>query len=518
MKEKVPCINAEYGCPAILFRKSRSKHLISCPASVVHCSEEWDRWPIHLQDTKAILNSSNLDPVVRNHLDVCLALRDQRMLRRWCASAELGEPELNYKFAISATSTLWIYRKWQTNKEHFFPPGLEESVIKELCKKQHETSNGTSNSLSHSKTNDCNSSRLYDSEFSDSNETYNKENAGDSNNKIVESNESKNKQKIENKNNKLSNFGKLSQESNGPGELPYYNLDDVLQLCQFGTIVYNHSTAEGSIYVAVDPAEPHPYLVNGQPFATCQVIDLKFKNPSSTPPWCLSLGLDLNVEARSQHPPSNFMYTFLCCQEFRRDEYGCHYKNVHSEIHGGLNGWLLERCPLAQYGSFTDHEKLDSDTTIKNSSNSMKHEQSQLNLVDLPFDVLQHIVRYLDSFSLANLSLTSSLLRQVCSTVLKEQGLVCLKWERHKTKDNKVTWKVAKQKRWFFSSHFSPIHSWTMEDKNNMANHLKVCPYFNRISQKKAFRYGDPHDLDPPQDKRYYDPLKDVNEHNMTKL
>lgn len=33
-------------------------------------------------------------------------------------------------------------------------------------------------------------------------------------------------------------------------------------------------------------------------------------------------------------------------QELRRDEFVNHYQNVHSEIQEGLDGWLLERCPL----------------------------------------------------------------------------------------------------------------------------------------------------------------------------
>ena len=37
-------------------------------------------------------------------------------------------------------------------------------------------------------------------------------------------------------------------------------------------------------------------------------------------------------------------------QEFRRDEFPYHFQNVHSDIHGGLNGWLEQRCPLAPYG------------------------------------------------------------------------------------------------------------------------------------------------------------------------
>ncbi|GFT57383.1 f-box only protein 30 [Nephila pilipes] len=543
MKEKVPCINAEYGCPAVLFRKHRGKHLTSCPASVIHCSEEWDRWPIHLHDKKTIHRSKNLDPSIKSHLDVSLALRDQRMLRRWCVAAAQGQPLSNHKFTISASSSLWVFRKWQNSRELSCPPGLEESVCKELCKTCKETANNTSNSLSKCISNG-HANGLLDSQFLDSNETSNKKNAEDSNNKMMDSKDSSSKQKTEN-NNKISHYEKSSQEPNTNDELPYYNLDDVLQLSQFGTIVYHQLLGESSIYVAVDPAEPFPYLYNNHHSVACQVLDLKFRNPSSTPPWCVSLGLDLNLEARSQHPPSNFMYTFLCCQEFRRDEYGWHYKNVHSEIHRGLNGWLLERCPLAQYGckfarrkfnpipknsyiiynealesfglAFSSFDEVHSSKASCDSSKSSRHEDShQLNLVDLPFDVLQHIVRYLDSFSLANLSLTSHLLRHVCSTVLKDRGLVHLKWERQKTKDNKYTWKVSK--RWFFSSHFSPIHTWTIEDKNNMANHMRICPYFERISQEKAFRYGDPENVDPPQDKRFSDPLKEIYEHNMTKL
>ena len=63
------------------------------------------------------------------------------------------------------------------------------------------------------------------------------------------------------------------------------------------------------------------------------------------------LGLDLTLQAISPFtakPPS--MYTFMCAQELRRDQYSAHFLNVHMEIHGGLSGWLEHRCPLAHYG------------------------------------------------------------------------------------------------------------------------------------------------------------------------
>ena len=63
------------------------------------------------------------------------------------------------------------------------------------------------------------------------------------------------------------------------------------------------------------------------------------------------LALDLNIEniTRYQIKPKS-MYTFLCAQNFRRDEFKWHIKNVHNDIHAGLNGWMEQRCPLASYG------------------------------------------------------------------------------------------------------------------------------------------------------------------------
>ena len=63
------------------------------------------------------------------------------------------------------------------------------------------------------------------------------------------------------------------------------------------------------------------------------------------------LALDLNIESITRYQPKpKSMYTFLCAQQFRRDEYAWHFKNVHSDIHGGLSGWIEHRCPLAHYG------------------------------------------------------------------------------------------------------------------------------------------------------------------------
>ena len=46
MNERVPCINASNGCPAMLPRRTLARHLEHCPASVVFCTMEWNRWPV----------------------------------------------------------------------------------------------------------------------------------------------------------------------------------------------------------------------------------------------------------------------------------------------------------------------------------------------------------------------------------------------------------------------------------------------------------------------------------------
>ena len=63
----------------------------------------------------------------------------------------------------------------------------------------------------------------------------------------------------------------------------------------------------------------------------------------------LSLSTSLELQATSQTKPIH-MYTFVCGKSFRRDEYNDHVKNVHSDIMGGLDNWMEQRCPLASYG------------------------------------------------------------------------------------------------------------------------------------------------------------------------
>ncbi|XP_016129564.1 F-box only protein 30-like [Sinocyclocheilus grahami] len=77
--ERVPCLNHGFGCPFTLARVKIAQHLETCPASVVCCTMEWNRWPVSYADRKSYDNLSK-EVCDVEQLDMALALQDQRML------------------------------------------------------------------------------------------------------------------------------------------------------------------------------------------------------------------------------------------------------------------------------------------------------------------------------------------------------------------------------------------------------------------------------------------------------
>ncbi|CAG0903134.1 unnamed protein product [Darwinula stevensoni] len=68
-----------YGCPVILERWKLGSHLADCPASVVVCPVEWNRWKLTVTQRPMPQFSSQVN---YDQLDVALALRDQRSLNK----------------------------------------------------------------------------------------------------------------------------------------------------------------------------------------------------------------------------------------------------------------------------------------------------------------------------------------------------------------------------------------------------------------------------------------------------
>lgn len=76
---RVPCLNSSNGCPASIVRNQIYAHLEVCPAGVVCCTMEWNRWPISCLDYTSY-ESLSRGVEEMEQLDVALALQDQRTL------------------------------------------------------------------------------------------------------------------------------------------------------------------------------------------------------------------------------------------------------------------------------------------------------------------------------------------------------------------------------------------------------------------------------------------------------
>ncbi|CAH6792317.1 F-box only protein 40 [Phodopus roborovskii] len=86
--EQVPCLNSEYGCPLSMARHKLAKHLQVCPASVVCCSMEWNRWP-NVDSETALHENIMKETPSEECLDTALALQDQKVLFRSLKMVEL---------------------------------------------------------------------------------------------------------------------------------------------------------------------------------------------------------------------------------------------------------------------------------------------------------------------------------------------------------------------------------------------------------------------------------------------
>lgn len=189
-----------------------------------------------------------------------------------------------------------------------------------------------------------------------------------------------------------------------------------------------------------------------------------------------NLHLQIQTECVTRrHNKSCSAFTYLCCHAFRRDEYPWHFRNVHGDIQSCLNGWFTQRCPLAHLGcTFSQRHfrpskyratvRYDSDLStfvvqpevpaslykgVRTASSERKRARNLDSLSRLPFEILQHIVRFLDSVSLGYLAQVSQLMREVCSTVLQQKGMVCLKWEKKTYSHGGFTWRARKKVNMF---------------------------------------------------------------------
>lgn len=192
--------------------------------------------------------------------------------------------------------------------------------------------------------------------------------------------------------------------------------------------------------------------------ASASACDRAAPRLSQPSPFC-TLRLDLTLEQLvprpSWAPREGSMFTFECGQLFRREEFLSHFRNVHGDIHSGLNGWMEHRCPLAYYGctysqrrfcpstqgSKVVHDRHLRSFGVKPISEPVIEPKCD-HLSGLPFEVLQHVARFLDGFSLCQLSMVSRTMRDVCASLLQSRGMVVVQWEKKQYLDGRRTWQI----------------------------------------------------------------------------
>lgn len=476
-KEIVPCSNAAYGCPMKMQRDKIGKHLAVCPASNVFCTMEWNRYPLYSKSRLSWVPFFQPNPVlVKGQLDVELALRDQkvledvfkRRLRKGKSKVDIlrlhnqRSPSLN-KDNDSETN----HRQLNTQIDMALALSSLEYQMKPL-KHNIEPQENNPNS---------------EDDILRFKEDLLKTNATEYKSDILIQNTADPNEKI----------------SSGDG---FSQLDPRMEELRFDSLSNTRGYEEGSESCIPDNEKgsqtQEDILLSPETISGCfeshevnqdQSDDLSSvigQNECSTkvdeepsekifynPPRFVDiyleepLGLNVMLETLPKFQKQLPMYSIPCNQVLRRNEYGSHFKNVHSEIHGGLNGWLEHRCPLAQYGCTFVHHRLlpgnqcgqvifnqdlgsfgirpcmqDGEEREHYCPHQVFNETDTDFLSSLPIEILEKIAGLLDGFSLCNFSRTSKTLREVCQRIVERKGMVTLEWEKRIYDNGLWSWQV----------------------------------------------------------------------------
>ncbi|CAL8304105.1 unnamed protein product [Gadus morhua 'NCC'] len=208
----------------------------------------------------------------------------------------------------------------------------------------------------------------------------------------------------------------------------------------------------------------------------------------------------------SRHNKATSAFTFSCGHCFHRSEFPRHFRNVHADVQTCVSGWFEQRCPLSYLGCTFSQRRFQPST--HKATVTYNQELSCFNLCPgdgpptappgpppgaqgrgrgrgpgrrdslsgLPYEVLCHVASFLDSLSLSQLALVSRLLRDVCSSLLRDRGMVTLRWEKKTYTHGGAKWRARPV--WEFSHLFSTVDTWCFADVPPISAHLRVCPYY----------------------------------------
>uniref|UniRef100_A0A667ZCQ1 F-box protein 40 n=1 Tax=Myripristis murdjan TaxID=586833 RepID=A0A667ZCQ1_9TELE len=521
---RVPCLNAEYGCPLHMTRSWQAAHLQVCPASVVSCSMEWNRWPA--DDAHSHPNIELHENLLKEResggcLDLALALKDQdhlfhslKMKKLFPEEDEMEvEPERELtqeeREAIAFSSDLnpELLESYSAYERMFsmemggcrtaglaaaagrkgqgMAKGKGLATLKEEDKETPD--DGMSAAASNTCMDPCRQNKNKCAFPSTSSLSCPKDSKMKfvygyvEPMKIITVRTFKIPTSFSARQSRIRNPSFYKRETRAVDtsdlgvtleEMPVWEEIQATLMCSLEKEQRGHLIAEATSTDALLQDEgTQTYNFLSAPFRgdSC-LADLTVGKP-------LELHLQLQVEGvTSRHHKASSAFTFLCGHTFHRREYGSHYKNVHSDIQMCVNGWFEQRCPLAYLGCTYSQKRFQPSTqeatVIYKGGRAVGGEDS---LSSLPYEVLCHMASFLDSLSLSQLALVSRLMRDVCSSLLQERGMVTLRWERKTYSHGGAKWRV-----WQFSTLFSPVDRWSFRDVPPMSEHLKVCPCYQR--------------------------------------
>ena len=407
LNAQVKCINYSSGCPLLMLRKNLGQHLEKCPASIVICTAGWNRRPNNSSQTlKNVPHSvGNQFHFTEKQLDFALAIRDQRLLNQ-----VTGECVNDNRTSLPTSHPRHLITPVDTSND-------EQSHLSSFSHTLTEKDTNLNPLFCDKKISCvfCRKKCLINNQESITNEHLSTVNV------------------IKNEDQSLPRRGENIFEASK------VKTDSQREIHDFHDAFSLQDTPQSS--------------------TTSQLLT------SCAPPCGEKLSFDVAVESieRYVEPKQHSMYTFLCSQIFRRDEYGGHHKNIHVDIHSSLNGWLEHRCPMAEYGCTYSQRRLrpsSSGMTVYYNNildsfgvtaacppimETVESKHDSLDFCSLPTEVLIHIAQYLDGFTLWLLSVTCRRLRGICSTLLEEKGLVVLEWIKQKRENEyeRPTWQIA---------------------------------------------------------------------------
>ncbi|KAB7493671.1 F-box only protein 30 [Armadillidium nasatum] len=581
---RVRCLNYGNGCPHFIQRQHVASHLPECPASVIVCNAEWNRWAFGSRERERVSvpkgTTANYD---YNDLDMSLAIDDQRLVNEMHSQPKYLRKilcnDMTKRFPCLPLTVRGSVRddydsdgqkkrsrsqSTTDDDEEGLTPGLSLSVCTKLLRgtPHKETFSNSPKELKPDDTLDPDliSNLSLNSGWSDSGasklpKTGTKQRNDDisafcCSHGIIKDLCHFCRNDPDEPAVKYANVWREKINLEDPGVMEWsreQRVEKIRKRNTFGTYVYKRVDESDEEENEDDEEESGKERSDATAMTTDStgrpIGRFRFQTPPPVQltPKGLILEIVLKHYSRHQVKPKA-MFTFQCMKEMRRDEFLNHYKNVHSEIQEGLEGWLIERCPMNIIGcpfsltrlhpqskdrdvifchtlrtfgvrtnSEVDGSHKDSRflSTEKNQSRigakavmgtipehppaacekkDVPFMASSCHITFLPVEILRNIARYLDGFSLNNLSLTCNFMRDICWSLLNEKGLVIQEWVRHR-EGSKVSWKLGRN-RWFFPKSFEYVPKWVFSDGESMSNHLSKCPFNIRFVSEEKFCYS----------------------------